>query len=134
MRGVIGWLGLVALGCTANPPPVSEQAGSEEPRGFEAPIVTNAASPVAYPVDLYEQGIEGTVILRLYADEGGTILPESTRVAEGSGYPPLDSAAVAGVTAMRFAPARRDGTPVATSFLQPVHFRRPDRTTPGDRP
>jgi hypothetical protein len=34
---------------------------------------------------------------------------------------------------MRFAPARRDGVPVATLFLQPVHFRHPARAGSGER-
>jgi len=97
-------------------------------RGFELPVATNAESPVFYPVDLFEQEIEGSVVLRLYVAADGRIVPESTQVAETSGLPVLDSAAIAGVAGMTFAPARRNGTPVATLFLQPVHFRHPART------
>jgi len=99
--------------------------------GFEAPVMINPESPVNYPEDLFAQRVEGTVVLRLYVDERGTVLPESTRLAETSGYAALDSAAVAAVLQMRFAPARRDGTPVATVFLQPIHFRHPERSGPG---
>ncbi len=95
-------------------------------RGFETPVVTNAESPVAYPVAAFQQRIEGTVILRLFVDERGTLVMDSTQIAEGSGNAALDSAALAGVADMQFAPARRDGTPVATVFIQPVHFRLPD--------
>jgi TonB family protein len=97
-------------------------------RGFELPVATNAESPVFYPVDLFEQQVEGSVVLRLYITEEGTIVPESTTVAETSGIPALDSAAIAGVAGITFAPARRNGTPVATLFLQPVHFRHPARS------
>ena len=79
-----------------------------------------------YPVDLFEQRVEGTVRLKLYVLEDGTVIPESTQVAEPSGYPGLDSAALAGVAEMTFSPARRMGVPVATSFIQPVHFRHPE--------
>ena len=58
-------------------------------------------------------------------DSTGALVRESTRVAESSGYPTLDSAALAGAPALRFAPAESRGTPVATLFLQPVHFRNP---------
>jgi TonB family protein len=85
----------------------------------------NAESPVAYPPALYAEGVEGSVILRLFVDESGEVAADSTQIAEGSGRVEFDSAAVRGVSAMRFAPARRDGTPVATVFLQPVHFRLP---------
>jgi protein TonB len=99
--------------------------------GFEPPVLTNPDVPVRYPPDAFKAGVEGTVVLRLYVDGTGALLADSTRVAEGSGSPALDSAAVAGVAAMRFAPARREGVPVATAFLQPVHFRHPSAETAG---
>ena len=113
--------------------PADEQAAESE-RGFELPVATNAESPVFYPVELFEQEIEGSVVLRLFITEDGRIVPESTLVAETSGIPELDSAAVAGVAELTFAPARRNGTPVATLFLQPVHFRHPARSGLGDQP
>ena len=103
------------------------------PRGFEPPVVMNPESPVEYPLPLYERQVGGTVVLRLFVSERGTVVPESTRVAESSGEPRLDSAALAGVATMEFAPARQDGEPIATLFLQPVHFRHPSTSTPGDR-
>jgi TonB family protein len=94
-------------------------------RGDEPPVALNAVSPVAYPPALARERIDGVVLLRLYADSTGRIVADSTRVAESSGYPALDSAALAGAAELRFAPALRRGTPVATAFLQPVHFRHP---------
>ena len=66
------------------------------------------------------------------ADVDGTIVPESTRVEESSGFPQLDSAALQSVDLLRFAPAQRDGVPVATAFIQPVHFRHPDLAASGE--
>jgi protein TonB len=91
----------------------------------QPPVAVNPVSPVEYPAALREQGIEGRVLLRLYADSQGTLLPESTKVAESSGYPALDSAAMAGAPSLRFSPALRNGRPVAGAFLQPIHFRNP---------
>jgi TonB family protein len=85
----------------------------------------NAEPAVQYPPDLYDQRVEGDVVLRLFADSTGQLVPESTRVAESSGFPPLDSAAVKGVARLRYAPARRHGFPVATTFLQTLEFRHP---------
>lgn len=102
-------------------------ASSDTPQpGFEPPVVTNPESPVSYPPALYEAGVEGSVVLQLFVNEDGEIVPDSSRIAEGSGHVELDSAALAGVSAMRFAPARRNGSPVSTSFLQPVYFRLPE--------
>jgi TonB family protein len=94
-------------------------------RGDEPPVIVNANSPVAYPERFAQERIEGTVVLRLFVDSTGALVRDSTRIAESSGYPTLDSAALAGVPALRFAPAESRGTPVATAFLQPVHFRNP---------
>jgi len=108
-------------------------AGAAPPvRRDEPPVALNAISPVVYPEALFQQRISGTVLLRLFADVTGGIVPESTRVQESSGYPALDSAALAAAPQLQFAPALRNGAPVATLFTQPVHFRHPDRggTTP----
>lgn len=101
-------------------------------RRDEPPVALDAVSPVTYPTALFQQRISGTVLLRLYADATGKIVPESTRVQESSGYPALDSAALAGAPLLHYAPALRNGAPVPTIFTQPVHFRHPDRggTTP----
>jgi protein TonB len=88
-------------------------------------VALNAESPVSYPQSLLEQGVEGTVVLHLFVDAKGGVVRESTRVAESSGYPAFDSAAVTAVPQFHYAPAVRDGTPVATTFLQPVQFRNP---------
>jgi len=95
-------------------------------RGDDPPVVINPTSPVEYPATLYGRGIEGKVVLRLFVDETGTLTPDSTRLAESSGYPALDSAALAAVPSFRFAPALQNGTPVGALFLQPVHFRHPE--------
>jgi protein TonB len=100
--------------------PVSTPSDADQP-----PVAINPVSPVEYPVPLLEQGIEGRVLLRLYADSLGALVPDSTRVSESSGYPALDSAAVRGAAELRFSPALRHGRPVAGLFLQPIHFRNP---------
>lgn len=89
----------------------------------QPPVALNADSPIAYPPALFTQGIDGTVLLRLFVDPEGTLVSDSTKVQESSGYPALDSAAVAGAAHLRFAPALREGEPVAAAFIQPIEFR-----------
>jgi len=100
----------------------------------EPPVAINAVSPVRYPPALLEQGIEGQVLLRLYVDSAGQVIPDSTRIAESSGYPALDSAALVASPELRFSPALHQGRPVAAPFIQPVQFRgprgRPKNPTP----
>lgn len=124
--------GMVLLaGCGAEAP----REGGAPPADVEVPVALNADSPFSYPPGLYEQQVEGEVLLHLYVDSTGRLVPESTRVAESSGHAGLDSAAVAGAPGLRFAPATRRGVAIGTAFLQPVRFRRPGPAalSPGDR-
>src|SRR5213083_2223473 len=113
----------------------SQQSGGQTsqaaPPESEAPVALNPDMPIAYPPAQFDQKVEGDVTLRLFVDSTGKLIPESTRVAEPSGYPVLDSAALAGSTALRFAPAKRHGVAVATAFLQPVEFRQVGTTRTG---
>lgn len=95
------------------------------PPDVEPPVPVNAESPVKYPPAMYDRKVEGDVVLRLFVDSTGRLVPESTRVVEPSGHAALDSAALQGAAQLRFAPGRRRGVPVATSFLQPIEFRHP---------
>jgi TonB family protein len=121
-------LALAALACGDSPPPPNSAAPAEEP-----PVPLNADPAVQYPPDLYDRRVEGDVVLRLFVDSTGRLAPESTRIAESSGNAALDSAAIQGVGRLRYAPARRHGVPVATTFLQTVEFRHPAsaQTAPG---
>jgi TonB family protein len=109
--------GTVRLSDHAASPPATP---AEEP-----PVAINSVSPVHYPAPLLEQGIEGRVLLQLYVDSSGVLNRDSTRIAESSGYPALDSAALAAAPELRFSPALLRGRPVAAQFLQPVQFRSP---------
>ena len=90
----------------------------------DVPVALNGESPFQYPAALYDQGVEGEVRLLLYVDALGRVVPDSTRIAASSGTPALDSAAVAGSAQLRFAPAHKNGQPVAAAFVQPVIFRK----------
>ena len=126
MRRLAATLVAVTLACGGGSPPPDPQAAQPgPPPESEAPVALNPDVPIAYPAALFEQNIEGEVVLRLFTDSTGRLIPESTRVAESSNYPALDSAALAGSTRLRFAPGKRRGVPVATSFLQPVEFHHP---------
>ena len=128
-------LGMVLAGCTSHDDG-TVALGSEQPAATDEPVdlppvAINPVSPMIYPQALLEQGIEGRVLLRLYVDAQGKLVGDSTRIAESSGYPALDSAAVQGAPSLRFSPALRRGRPVSAPFLQPVHFRNPrNRSAP----
>lgn len=137
MRRLFCAIGLLAIiGCGGSSQQSGDNAAGQSsqaaaPPESEAPVAINPEMPIAYPPTLYEQKVEADVVLRLFVDSTGKLLPESTRVAEPSGYAALDSAAVAGAAALRFAPAKRRGVAVATAFLQPVEFRQVGTTRTG---
>jgi protein TonB len=91
-----------------------------------APVMLNKELPFRYPPALYAQKVQGNVTLRNYIGRDGSIVPDSTRVAETSGFNALDSAAMKGSRDLKFEPARTQGQAVPVSILLPVFFRHPD--------
>ena len=126
---IFQWMAIASVALACSKPDngtVKLPAQTPAVSGDEPPVMVSPESPVEYPPALFAQRIEGKVILRMFVDTAGTVVPESTKIAESSGYPLLDSAAIRAAPNFRFAPALRNGEPVATLFLQPVHFRHPE--------
>lgn len=98
-----------------------------------APVMLNKELPFKYPPALFAQRVQGNVTLRIYIDRNGQIVPDSTHVAETSGFSALDSAAVKGSRELKFQPSSTQGQPVPVSILLPVFFRYPGAPPlPGD--
>ena len=107
------------------------QAGPAAPD--EVPRMINTDLPFRYPAALYAQKVQGNVTLRLHLDRNGAVIADSTKVEEPSGYPGLDSAALAGSKELRFIPAKLKGEAMPVTILFPVYFRHPEaRPLPGD--
>lgn len=114
-------------------------AGGQRPRLLggdrpdEPPVMVNKELPFRYPAALYARKVQANVMLRLFVDRDGRVFPDSTRVEESSGHPPLDSAAVRGSQELHFIPAKLHGEPMAVAVLFPVYFRHPEAPPlPGD--
>ena len=90
------------------------------------PVMLNHELPFRYPPELYARKVQGNVTLHIHIDSTGIVWPESTSVVESSGYPGLDSSAVAGSRELRFEPATTKGKPVGVSLKLPVFFRHPN--------
>lgn len=133
MNRTIGVLLCALIGCDRGGDGTVRLADHSAPATLtpaeEPPVAINPMSPVRYPPALLAQGIEGRVLLRLYVDSTGKVISDSTRIAESSGYPALDSAALVGAPELRFAPALHQGQAIAAPFLQPVQFRSPRSST-----
>jgi hypothetical protein len=61
---------------------------------LEQPTPLYGETPIDYPIALWDEGVEGTTVLRLRVTDTGEV--DSVEVAETSGHLGLDSAAVAG--------------------------------------
>ncbi len=124
--------GLVSVGCSKS------GGGDQQFSGVGArpdilPVMLNKDLPFRYPTSLYAKKVQANVTLRVFIDKEGQVVSESTHVAESSGIPSLDSAAVRGSSELRFIPAKTRGEPVPVSILFPVYFRHPEAPPlPGD--
>ena len=77
---------------------------------------------VVYPIELWDEGIEGESIVMVHVLADGGV--DSVFVATPSSYAAFDSAAVNGARAMRFRPGRSHGRRVAAWVRLPVRFGR----------
>jgi periplasmic protein TonB len=107
---------------------VQPPAASETIAAAMAPLVParpvagmETDRPPAYPEIARRRGEQGRVLLRVAVSPAG--LPVNVSVAESSGFPVLDSAAVNAVEQWRFVPATRAGAPVAATAEVPLRFR-----------
>src|SRR5215213_6201496 len=99
MKGIVGTaflLGVVAMaGCSKGEESDQPFAGVGA-RPDVLPVMLNKELPFRYPASLYAKKVQANVTLRVFIDKEGSIVPESTHVAETSGFAPMDSAAVKG--------------------------------------
>ncbi len=77
---------------------------------------------IAYPVDLWDQGVEGETLLLILVDKEGGV--DSVKVERTSGHADFDSAAVAGARGLRFRPGRKGDERVSLWVRLPVKFTR----------
>jgi len=99
---------------------------------IEQPTPLFGDAPIEYPIQLWDQDMEGETILRVRVNDEGAV--DSVEVLGSSGYASFDSAAVTGARDLRFDPARRDGKRITVWAEVPVHFsKRPRPDTLGVR-
>jgi TonB family protein len=80
---------------------------------------TELLSHVKYPEVMRRNGIEGKVIVRALVGRSGRVV--KTETDEG-GNKDFETAAINGIKATRFTPARKNGSPVAVWIQVPVMF------------
>ncbi|MEI2454765.1 poly-beta-1,6-N-acetyl-D-glucosamine biosynthesis protein PgaD [Lysobacter firmicutimachus] len=93
------------------------------PRGASAkprPLPGHSPKP-PYPLDALRRGEGGLVSLRVRVGADGR--PQRVEIGKRSGNRDLDRAAVATVRNWRFAPAKRNGRPIAAVVIVPIEFK-----------
>ena len=83
------------------------------------PRYGNNAAPL-YPPEARKMGQQGTVILSVLVNAGGTV--ETLGVKDGSGHVLLDQAAMRAVKRWHFKPATVAGIPVSSQVEVPIEF------------
>jgi TonB family protein len=105
--------------------------GADQP--IEQPTPLYGENPIEYPLELWDEGVEGEAVLRVLVSESGGV--DSVEVLQPSGHEGLDSAAIAGAKKLQFSPARSDGKRTAAWARVPVRFSKKPRTRdPGGSP
>lgn len=107
------------------------QANAAPPDSLPALLIDSL--PFLYPPALYIGGVQDNVTLRLYIDQFGRPVPESTRVEEHAKHAAFDSSAMEGSKDLVFRPAYRAGMPIPYPVFFPIRFRVPNGPPlPGD--
>ena len=95
-------------------------SGCSADQEIESPSPLSASVPIDYPLDLWDQGIEGSSMLKVRVTDLGNV--DSVVVIESSGYEAFDSSAVRGARTLRFSPARQGDKRIEVWAHVPIHF------------
>lgn len=124
---------------TPQPMPVAAPAVSSAPAIDASAVASTAAAPAAaryeppsssaaylnnakpnYPALSRRLGEQGKVVVSVLIGIDGTA--QQAQIKRSSGYERLDQAALATVRSWRYAPAKRNGVPEATTWDVPINF------------
>jgi len=107
---------------TQTPSPTAMAAAALAPMLPAHPVAgMESDRPPTYPENARRRGQQGRVVLQVNVSPEG--LPVAVTVAQSSGVPSLDAAALSAVQRWRFVPATRGGAPIAATAEVPIQFR-----------
>lgn len=116
--GTVAWASQGGAGAgpsiSAEPAVLANAAAGD----VDAEALTTA--PPTYPKAAFDQGLSGKVVLRVEVDASGKV--GNVRVLSSTPAGVFDAASVAAAKEWTFAPARRNGTAVASALKIPMTF------------
>ena len=92
---------------------------------IERPRFLSGEVPIEYPLQMWDQDVEGETVLIVRVSATGTV--DSVRVLESSGHRAFASAAVEGARHLQFSSARQGGKQVEVWAHVPVRFSKSSR-------
>jgi TonB family protein len=124
-------VGLVLVACSLSHAIAADEAADSAPLAsapadtiavevFRAPQIRSFPSRNFYPGEEVRDGREGWVVLNMMIDPKGR--PYEVMVADSSGNPAFEKAALRAVDQIGFEPARRGTTPTDSSFIFKMKF------------
>lgn len=114
-----------ATGCADTPRVAGGLQLGVDDAPLRPPVRIDDGTTFEYPPDAWDDGIDGTTVLRLLISRRGTV--DSALVVESSGNAALDSAALANARRLRYKPAAQGGNPVQVWGRLPVVFSVPEQ-------
>ena len=104
---------------------VAGLTGCSGDQEIDSPSPLSTSVPIEYPLELWDQGIEGSSILKVRVTDSGAV--DSVVLVESSGHAAFDSSAVRGARTLKFSPARKGDKRIAVWAHVPVYFSKGSR-------
>lgn len=108
--------------------PTEREEPPERPAPRHAPVITKVTGIGScsstlndYPSAAREEGLEGTVKVKVSVSASGHVSGAS--IVKSSGHGILDQSVLSNVYGCRFEPAEKDGVPISSKVIIPVRFR-----------
>ena len=101
----------------------------DQPPSVRNPEALRRSLSAAYPAELRDNGIGGTVMVHAFVEADGAI--GGLEIAESSGHSGLDAAALEAASVIEFDPARNQGETVPVWIQLPVTFGGPEAEAAG---
>jgi protein TonB len=111
-----------------DPKPEPKEEPEDPPEPKHVPVITKVTGIGScsstlnnYPAEAREEGLEGTVKVKVTVSASGNVSGAS--IVKSSGHAILDQSVMSNVYDCNFEPAEKDGKPISSKVVVPVRFK-----------